>query len=270
MATPTVCVLRAPGTNCDLETGIAFERAGAKVEHLHLMELLESPQKLTSYQMLCIPGGFSYGDDISAGVIFASQLRRSIRNLIGDFLQKDTLVLGICNGFQVLLKSGILPSGTTNWPPSAEDRHQATLTWNRNGRYTALWVKLRTGNSKSVFLRDIDTIELPIAHAEGRIAVRDNDVLLDWKTQGNIALQYANGADNPDALLDYPANPNGSIMNIAGLSDPTGRVLGLMPHPERFINATHHPQWTRRDVDPKSEGDGMKLFHNAVQYFTAS
>lgn len=267
MATPSVCMLRAPGTNSDLETVYAFEQAGAHVNQMHLFDLLKAPQKLGEHQILCVPGGFSYGDDISAGVIFASQLRRSIRGLLGEFLQNDTLVLGICNGFQVLLKSGILPDGTKHWPPKAADRNRATLTWNENGRYTALWVKLRAGNSQNVFLREIDEIELPIAHAEGRIAVRDNDVLLDWKTEGNIALQYSDGSENPDQPLDYPANPNGSVLNIAGLSDPTGRVLGLMPHPERFIKATNHPQWTRRNADPNGEGDGMKLFHNAVAYF---
>jgi len=202
-------------------------------------------------------------------VVFSRQLQGQLGGVIGDFLAADKLVLGICNGFQTLLKSGILPGGSASWPPAIDDQPSATLTWNENGKYTALWVNLKVASSKNVFLRGIDEIEMPIAHAEGRIAVSSDSVLDDWQAADQIALCYRsqNGSANADHdVLPYPENPNGSIANIAGLSDPSGRVLGLMPHPERFIHATQHPQWTRQGLS--GEGDGLKLFRNAVEYFS--
>ncbi len=258
MAAPRVLVLRAPGTNCDVETAWIFDRCGGQADRVHLYRLLESPELLRDYQILCIPGGFSYGDDVGAGVIFGAQLRSHLADVIGEFLTEDKLALGICNGFQVLMKSRILPGGGEAWPPKAEEPADATLTWNVNGRYTCRWVKMTVPENPSVFLRGITEIELPMAHAEGRIAVASDEVLARWRTRRQIALAY-----------DPNDNPNGSVAHIAGLCDPTGRVLGLMPHPERFIQATQHPQWTRRREthDPAGEGAGVKLFRNAVEYF---
>jgi len=287
-AKPAVCVLRAPGTNCDVETAFAFETAGAAAERLHLFRLLEDPKRLANYQVLCIPGGFSYGDDVGAGVIFSQKLQNRLADALAEFLQRDTLLLGICNGFQVLLKAGLLPNGTDEWPPDRDTPPYVTLTWNENGKYTALWVHLRVQALHNAFLRDIDHIELPVAHAEGKLEVADPGILDDWRRRRQIALCYEmpvgqafqpdeggqaapQAQDTPgqpakaDLRLPYPANPNGSVANIAGLSDPTGRILGLMPHPERFIHATQHPQWTRLRLT--GEGDGMKLFRNAVAYF---
>lgn len=263
MPTPRVLVLRAPGTNCDVETAFALETCGAKVETLHLFRLLEQPRLLSEFQALCIPGGFSYGDDVGAGVIFAAQLQWRLADALVAFLAADKLVLGICNGFQVLMRAGILPGGD-RWPRREDERPEATLTWNDNGRYTAKWVRLRSAGSRSVFLRGIDGIDLPVAHGEGKIAVRHDSVVGRWREGCQIALTYV-----PEE------NPNGSIADIAGLCDPSGRVLGLMPHPERHLFATQHPQWTRR---PRSgdaggagdEGAGMKLFRNAVEYFKSS
>lgn len=167
MVAPRVCVLRAPGTNCDVETAYAFETCGAVADRVHLFQLLENPKSLANYQPLCVPGGFSYGDDIGSGVIFASQLRSHLAETLGEFLQRDTLMLGICNGFQVLLKSGILPGGSTTWPPKPDVPADATLTWNDNGKYTALWVRLKVGNTKNVFLRDIDELDVPTRTAKG-------------------------------------------------------------------------------------------------------
>jgi phosphoribosylformylglycinamidine synthase len=173
MAQPNFCILRAPGTNCDVETARAFELAGGHAERVHLFRLLENPALLDEFQGLCIPGGFSYGDDIGSGVIFSRQLQFRLSDALSGFLQADKLALGICNGFQVLLKSGILPDGTEQFPPANNSSPAATLTWNVNGKYTALWVNLKVRSTKNVFLKGIDQIEVPIAHAEGRIAVRD-------------------------------------------------------------------------------------------------
>ncbi len=277
MAAPRVCVLRAPGTNCDVETAHAFELAGAKADRLHLFRLLENPQLLADYQALCIPGGFSYGDDLGAGVIFSGHLRGQLSDMMQTFLQSDTLMLGICNGFQVLLKAGLLVPAMVAAGESGEatEQQSMTLTWNRNSRYTDSWVRLKVASSSSVFLRGMDEFESPIAHAEGRVAVRAPGVIDDLRQRDSIALCYWSDKaadqfkETNDAtrinLLDEPHNPNGSVANIAGISDSTGRILGLMPHPERYMFATQHPQWTRNEF--RGEGDGMQLFRNAVSYF---
>ncbi|MFV0444663.1 MAG: phosphoribosylformylglycinamidine synthase subunit PurQ [Planctomycetaceae bacterium] len=272
MSAPRICVLRAPGTNCDVETAHAFELAGGQAERVHLFRLLEEPGLLKSFQMLCIPGGFSYGDDIGAGVVFGSQLQGHLGNEIGEFLAADKLVLGICNGFQVLVKAGILPGGATTWPPQPNQPREVTLTRNHIGRSTATWVHLRSCSQKNVFLRGIDRIELPVAHAEGRLCVSDPAVLNTLHEQGQIALAYTNGETTgsyspEESLLGEEFNPNGAIGNIAGLGDPSGRVLGLMPHPDRYLFATHLTQWTRRRLT--GAGEGHQIFSNAIEYFTA-
>jgi phosphoribosylformylglycinamidine synthase len=265
MAAPRVCILRAPGTNCDRETAWSFERAGGHTERVHLARLLEDPSCLSRFQVLCIPGGFSYGDDLGAGVVFGSQLRHHLRGVLTEFLGGDRLALGICNGFQVLMRSGLLPDGVES-PVWAGDRPPvATLTWNRNGHYTARWVRLQVASTTNVFLRGMSDLELPVAHAEGRIAVRDPAILPQWQSRGQSALKYApqGCAAGPPGSADY--NPNGSEGDIAALGDPTGRILGLMPHPERFIDATQHPRWTRLRL--RGEGAGLQIFRNAVEYF---
>ncbi|WP_029246871.1 phosphoribosylformylglycinamidine synthase subunit PurQ [Schlesneria paludicola] len=270
MAAPRVCVLRAPGTNCDLETAFAFNSCGGVADAVHLYRLIERPAMLDDYQILCIPGGFSYGDDIGAGVVFSSQLRSQLGDVVQQFLTADKLVLGICNGFQTLLKAGVLPYGADGWGKSDRSEADATLTWNHNGKYTARWVHLKVAGSNNVFLRDIDELDLPIAHAEGRLVTRSESIVDKWRSQRQIALQYApwaRGSDGASHPLNdrWDANPNGAVADIAGLSDPSGRVLGLMPHPERFLFATQHPHWTRLRLE--GAGAGYKLFQNGVNYF---
>jgi phosphoribosylformylglycinamidine synthase len=275
MATPNVCVLRAPGTNCDIETAWAFELAGAKPERLHLNRLLENPARLADFQILCIPGGFSYGDDLGAGIIFSRQLRGQLNDAIRQFLTADKLVLGICNGFQTILKAGLLMRRGVASPAESGLESEVTLTWNSNGRYTDRWVRLKVASSNSAFLRDIDEFDVPIAHAEGRIAVRQPQLLEQLRQHNQIALCYwsaraaqlaaTSGDPTRIELLPEPENPNGSLANIAGLCDETGKVLGLMPHPERFLFATQHPHWTRKGL--RGEGDGIRIFRNAVTWF---
>jgi phosphoribosylformylglycinamidine synthase I len=260
MPSPRVLILRAPGTNCDRETAYAFERAGAVTEPCHINRLLESPQRLLDFQIACLPGGFSYGDDIAAGRILANQFRHHLTDFLREFRDAGKLIFGICNGFQILIKSGILLEDEPAGPP-------ATLTWNESGRYTDRWVHVQATGDRCVFLRGIERMFLPIAHAEGKFVTRDLETLARLRAAGQLALRYTTeaGTSSMDEPLPFPANPNGAWANVAGVCDPTGRVFGLMPHPERHIDHTHHPHWTR--LAPREVGDGFKVFQNAVAYF---
>jgi phosphoribosylformylglycinamidine synthase I len=245
---PKVLILRAPGTNCDAETAFAFQRAGAATEILHVNRLLERPELFRQFQMLCIPGGFSYGDDLGAGRILGNQLQRHLADELARFKDDGKLILGICNGFQVLMRSSLLvDSSAPAGPP-------ATLAFNDCGCYQDRWARLEVRGEKCVFLRGIERMYLPVAHAEGKFVARDPAALAALEAAGQLALRYL-----PED------NPNGSVANVAGVCDASGRVLGLMPHPERFIDPTQHPRWTRGECGP--EGDGLRLFRNAVGYF---
>ena len=262
---PRVLVLRAPGTNCDRETAYAFELAGAQADAVHLNRLLENPKLADAYQILCIPGGFSYGDDICAGRIFGNQMRHHLYDTLQAFKAAGKLLLGICNGFQVLMKSGVLLPDTAALP-------LATLTLNQSGKYEDRWVNLQTRGSKSVFLAGIEQMYLPVAHAEGQFCANNSATLSALGEQQQLCLRYtalditSSTPATIEAPVPYPANPNGAQQNVAGICDDTGRVLGLMPHPERHIDPTHHPRWTRQASLPAA-GDGLALFVNAVRYF---
>ncbi|MDR2641993.1 MAG: phosphoribosylformylglycinamidine synthase subunit PurQ [Planctomycetaceae bacterium] len=257
-----VLILRAPGINCDVETKFAFQSAGAEsVDVFHINRLLESSRLLNEYQILCLPGGFSYGDDIGAGKIFASKLSKNLGEIFRSFCDSGKLILGICNGFQVLLKSGLLLS-------DSKDGSLATLAWNEPPVFTDRWVHLRVCDSSCVFLRGIRELYLPIAHGEGRfVSSGGSDILSILSNTGQLALRYVECE-----------NPNGSIANVAGVCDPSGRIFGLMPHPERFLNIFQHPHWTRLigqkqhdkndcEYDCDCKGDGFAIFQNAVSYF---
>ena len=262
MSQPNVLILRAPGTNCDLETAFAFEKAGGKTELLHINRLLENPKLFDRFQILCLPGGFSYGDDVAAGRILGNQIQHHLAEQISRFRADGKLILGICNGFQVLMKTGVLLD------PDAEKGPAATLTYNDSGKFEDRWVRLQVHGSKSVFLAGIASMYLPVAHAEGKFVTRDAEVLAQLDADGQLVLRYLrlNGTAASDtASAPYPDNPNGSLSDVAGICDATGRVLGLMPHPERHIDPTHHPRWTRGEAGPT--GDGLKVFTNAVAYF---
>ena len=255
---PHVLILRAPGTNCDEETALAFARAGAVAHRVHVNRWLERPELADEFQILCIPGGFSYGDDIAAGRILASQIRTHLADQMRRFREADKLILGICNGFQVLLKSGILLAEDADGPV-------ATLTWNDSGKFEARWVTLGVCAASCVFLAGIDRLRLPVAHAEGKFVTRDAATLDQLRGGRQLVLQYRPVTGEDTDQVPYPSNPNGSVANAAGVCDPSGRVLGMMPHPERFIDTTHDPQWTRWRQG--CVGDGLRIFENAVHYF---
>lgn len=259
MARPRVFIVRAPGTNCDQETAYAFEKAGAAPEVFHLNRWLESPHRADDFQIICFPGGFSFGDDVAAGRMVAVRMQKLLADSLQSFIQKDRLVLGICNGFQILIKSGLLLK------PDAAGRPIGTLDWNDHGRYEDRWVKVAADQTHCVFLRGVEKMELPIAHAEGKFECIDEATLGRLKANGQLALRYVSESIT-DEQLPFPINPNGSTLNVAGICDETGRVFGLMPHPERHIDVTHHPSWTRRKGQCE-KGDGMIIFENAVEYF---
>ncbi|MBN2562313.1 MAG: phosphoribosylformylglycinamidine synthase I [Phycisphaerae bacterium] len=251
MAEPRVLVLRAAGINCDEETAYAWQLAGARAERLHVNRLLDDPRKLATFQVITIPGGFSYGDDIASGRILASQLVHHLGEVIRSFVDGGGLVLGICNGFQVLVRLGLLPG--------ADCGVRATLALNDSGWFEDRWVSVRAEVGHCAFIEQGEVCRFPVAHAEGKVVVEGNEAGLSrLECEDHIALRYV-AADGGEP--EYPENPNGSIGNVAGLTDKTGRVLGLMPHPERNILPTHQPGWTR---DSRVENDGIRLFRRAV------
>jgi len=260
MARVRAVVLRAAGTNCDMETEFALELAGAEAERLHINRIIENKSLLEGYHILVIPGGFSYGDDVAAGKILANQIIHHLYEPVRKFIDAGKLVLGICNGFQVLVKSGILPGdeGTAGQGP-------VTITYNDSGKFEDRWVYLSPESDRCVFIEAGRRIYLPVAHGEGKVVAKDQQALERLSAEGHIAFKYVDKDGNEGG---YPVNPNGSVDSIAGLTDKTGRVLGLMPHPERHVRATQHPHWTRLEGDGGC--DGMTIFNNAVRYIAES
>ena len=256
MATPRILILRAPGTNCDAEAQFAFELAGGIAERVHINRLREQPKQLMHYQVLCIPGGFTYGDDVAAGKILANQLRHFLAEALQRFRDADRLILGICNGFQGLLKAGLI------LPPD-DDGPLATLAHNACGKFEDRWIHLQVKPGNCPFLKGYQRLHVPVAHGEGNLIFREPWIAKGLEQSGQLVLRFVDGQRQP---APYPANPNGSQADAAGLCDASGRVLGLMPHPERHVLPTQHPQWTRLGLAP--EGEGLRLFQNAVRYFT--
>lgn len=260
MAQVNAIVLRAAGVNCNDETAYALELAGAdRVEQIHVNRLIDRPGELDRFGLLVVPGGFSYGDDISAGRILAKQIELHLGQAMRRFTESGKLVLGICNGFQVLVKAGLLPG-----EPAGNGL--VTLTGNDSGRYEDRWVHLLPSSSRNIFLPgDGEPIYLPVAHGEGKFAAHRPDVLDLLRAEDLVAVRYCDSAGSP-AGGKFPLNPNGSADDIAGLCSRSGRVFGMMPHPERHCLPTHHPQWTRLGLRPP---DGLQIFRNAVQALRA-
>lgn len=252
---PRVLVLRAPGANCDEETEFAFTKAGAVSDRVHINRLREEPAILHRYQILVIPGGFTYGDDVAAGKILANQLAHFLGETLRRFRDAEKLILGICNGFQALLKAGLIVCPDDDGP-------LVTLTNNISGRLEDRWIYLQAKADKCPFLKGYEKFELPVAHGEGNLIAREPWILKGLDQAGQAVLKYVDANGNPGP---FPVNPNGSQLDVAGLCDASGRVLGLMPHPERHVLPTQHPRWTREGLKP--EGDGLRLFRNAVEFF---
>lgn len=245
---PKALILRTAGTNCDAETAHAFQLAGASTQSVHLNRIIENPSIFRDFQLLAFPGGFSYGDDIAAGKILANQITHHLRDAVRSFVDAGKPIIGICNGFQVLVKTDLLPGSV-----AGASGQTATLVHNDSGRFMAKWVKLSPRSHKCIWTRGLSDLELPIAHGEGKFVPASEAVRRALVDQDQIALVYAG------------ENPNGSTDAIAGVCDSTGLIFGLMPHPERHVTPTQHPAWTRFPSLP-AEGAGLKIFRNAVEY----
>ena len=276
---PRALILRAPGINRDEDAAAAIDLAGGRAERIHVNRLVDGAVRLADYALLLIPGGFSYGDHLGAGKLLAVDLIHRLGEQLHGFVADGRPVIGICNGFQVLVKAGILPgmpSADQNQEPRTKNQEaphgsrisvlgslQATLTDNTSGRFECRWVHLAADpTSRCVFTQGIARpIEVPVAHGEGRFVARDAAALAALHAHGQVALRYVAAGGG---TADYPANPNGSDDAIAGVCNQQGNVLGLMPHPEDAVLPHQHPRWTREPR--RTEGDGLVIFRNAVRY----
>ena len=259
MTKPKVCVLKADGTNCDEELFYSFSKFNADPQYVHVNELRSKSKKLKNYQILALPGGFSYGDDIVSGKILAIELISFLKDQLEEFIEKKGMILGVCNGFQALIRTGLLPFNNLG-------KMDATLAQNSKGHFECRWVKVKLLDSKAEFLKPFvgKTIDMAVNHGEGRFFAPEKII----KKVENEKLVFSRYVDDKNQQTQkYPYNPNGSINAIAGITDPTGRILGLMPHPEKFIERTQHPNW-RRDKNLKPQG-GF-IFEGMINYIKNS
>jgi len=241
-------VLTGYGLNCDYETDYSFRIAGIESYKVHINELIGNKSLLKNFHILAFIGGFSWADHHGAGVLLAAKLKNHIFNELSEFIEDGKLIIGICNGFQTLVNLGILPAiDGSYW------KREVALISNDSGNFIDKWVKLKINpHSPCVFTKGIDTLELPVRHGEGKFFAQEEVINKLF--------------ENNQVVLQYEENPNGSLRNIAGICDPTGRIFGLMPHPEAYNHFTNHPDWTRRKQVSSQKGEGIKFFENAAQY----
>lgn len=260
---PRVLILHADGTNRDHEAAQAFDLAGGSPEIVHLNQLRVGERLWTEYQILVIPGGFTYADTLGAGRLLALDLQTLFADQAYAFIASGKPVIGICNGFQALVKAGLLPKGRLeSFGSSHGEPTASTLTFNASGHFECRWVALAARSQVCLWTRGLaERIDCPVAHGEGNFVLRDAATLDILRAKDQIALTYAR-SDGAQANGEYPINPNGSIQDIAGVCNPQGNVLGLMPHPEDHIFAYQHPRWTRGERG----GSGLPLFENGVRY----
>ncbi len=268
-----ILVLIGYGINCDYETGDgfglvekAFHLGGAETKRVHINDLIRGKESLAGYQILVFLGGFSYGDDVASGKVLANKIKINLGEEIQRFIEAGKLIMGICNGFQVMVKAGLLPGFDGDYRTQ-----KTTLTFNDSGRFEDRWVYLRNENDKCIFTRDVHRVYLPVAHGEGKFFA-ERDVLKRLEDNNQLVFRYTGEGGEP-AGGRFPDNPNGSLKDIAGICDRTGRVFGMMPHPERHLYFTNHPRWTREKERLKRQniplpeyGEGLLIFKNAIQY----
>ena len=246
-STPPILILTGYGLNCEAESRVAWERAGAAPVLMHLNDLLDAPQRLHDFAGLMFIGGFSFGDHLGSGLVFANKLRTRLREDLQKFIGAGKLIMGVCNGFQIMTKLGLLPGLDQDYFTQT-----VALMQNDCGHFINKWVTLKfEPASPCVFTRGLDRMDMPIRHGEGKVFTTDRALLDRMEAEHGVACRYEG------------ENPNGSLNAIAGLCDPTGRIFGLMPHPEAFLFPENHPQW---DFQRKDHGEGLRLFRNAVTH----
>jgi len=268
MAQVKALILAGYGINCEEETAYAFEKFGAKSEIVHINDLIDGVRSFDDYQILAIPGGFSYGDDTGAGKAFANRLINSLREAVLDFVKRDTLAIGVCNGFQIATALGLVPALDDKY-----GERQSGLMANENNRYTCRWVHMETESGKCVWTKGIKQLFVPVAHGEGNFYMPEKE-LKEMRKKDQVVFTYIKEDGSP-AKGEYPYNPNGAVLDIAGICDGSGRILGLMPHPERHLFFHNRPDFslqkeilTREGKPIPEEGEGGQLFKNAVEYFS--
>ncbi len=268
MKTVKALVLAGNGINCEREMAHACRLAGAdQVDIVYLYDLLSGDVVLDDYQFLNLPGGFLDGDDLGSAKAMAHRIKYAriagkgerLEEAILRFIREGKLILGVCNGFQLMVKAGLLPGMGGSY-----GLQTATLTFNDSGRFEDRWVYLKVNpGSPSIFTRGLQGLYLPVRHGEGKFIPGDEKVLGEMKAKNLIALQYS-GPDFGTPVMEYPYNPNGAVSAVAGICDETGRLFGLMPHPEAYLYGVNHPRWTREKVP--EEGMGLAIFRNGVEY----
>lgn len=263
---PRVLILTGYGLNCEAESQWAWQQAGADAERMHLHDLLDEPARLRDVRALMFIGGFSFGDHMGSGHVFALRLRHRLRDELKRFVEDGKLVLGICNGFQIMVKLGLLPGLDGDYFTP-----RVALTHNDCGAFQNFWVRLRMEpSSPCVFTKGMDFLDVPIRHGEGKLFTLDRKLLDRMEAAGCVACRYADPATG-EPTQAFPHNPNGSLNAIAGLCDPTGRVFGMMPHPEAFLFPENHPRqdFQRLENTLPATGAGLQLFTNAVRHLRA-
>ena len=267
-----VAVLFGFGINCDRETAAVFDMVGGTSERLHVNNLVQGNRSLEEFDILAVPGGFSFGDHLGSGRLLGNRLRFALREQLQKFVSSGKPIIGICNGFQALVKTGLLP-GPENASLEPDLIQRASLTLNNTGRYEDRWVTLEfDSQSPCIWTKGIQRIECPVRHGEGRFVMPTNSELDRLSTNHQLTVRYVDpstesGAGLSDDLLPFPLSPNGSMRNIAGICDPTGLVFGLMPHPEAFYTMWLHPEHTSMKLNEDEwEGAGLQIFRNDVEY----
>ena len=267
-----VAVLFGFGINCDRETAAVFDMVGGTSERLHVNNLVQGNRSLEEFDILAVPGGFSFGDHLGSGRLLGNRLRFALREQLQKFVSSGKPIIGICNGFQALVKTGLLP-GPENASLEPDLIQRASLTLNNTGRYEDRWVTLEfDSQSPCIWTKGIQRIECPVRHGEGRFVMPTNSELDRLSSNHQLTVRYVDpstesGAGLSDDLLPFPLSPNGSMRNIAGICDPTGLVFGLMPHPEAFYTMWLHPEHTSMKLNEDEwEGAGLQIFRNAVEY----
>lgn len=255
MIKPKICILRSDGTNCDIELAYAFDKAGGNCQFVHVNEIRNKSIKLKDFQILAFPGGFSYGDDIASGKILAVEMISFLKEELESFRGKGGLIIGICNGFQTLIRTGLLPFGNLG-------TMDATLAPNNSGHFECRWVRLSPEkNSKSPFLEGIeDRGWYSVNHGEGKFFASD-EIIKKVEQEGLVTFRYVD--EKGQSTNQYPDNPNGSINAIAGICDPKGLIFGMMPHPEKFVDLTQYPNWRREKIE---KPHGLPFFENIIKF----